>query len=164
MERKPAEQKQHHDRRSKLRCLFPGSQVKIRDYHGDTKWIPGPVLKKLGPVTYSVDIGDGRTVKWHIDQLHQSVHHSPKSTSNAIDDYYYYEPATPVQDVHPVPQTPPPRPLEEERRINPVLRTPPVPRTPPTRPLEEEQRYPQRQHRPPERVIHENYYKKREEI
>ena len=79
VECKQAEQKQHHDRRSKLRCLFPGSQVKVRNYHGDTKWIPGTVLKKMGPVTYSVDIGDGRTVKRHIDQLLQSVHQSPKS-------------------------------------------------------------------------------------
>ena len=94
--------------------LFPGSKVKVRNYHGDTKWIPGTVLKKLGPVTYSVDIVDGPTVKRHINQLTQSVHHSPKSTLNAIDDYYYYEPVTPVQDVNPVLQTPPVRPLEEE--------------------------------------------------
>ena len=63
VERKQAEQKQHHDRRSKLRCLFPGSQVKVRNYHGYTKWIPGTIVKKLGPVTYSADIGNGRTVK-----------------------------------------------------------------------------------------------------
>ena len=86
----------------KSRCLFQGSPVMVRNYHGDTKWIPGTVLKKLGPVTYSVDIGDGWMVKRHIDQLHQYVHHSPKSTSNSMDDYYYYEPVTPVQDVDPV--------------------------------------------------------------
>ena len=67
---KQAEQKQHHDRRSKSRCLFAGSQIKVRNYRGDTKWIPGTVLKKFGPVTYSVDIRDGRTVKRHLDQLH----------------------------------------------------------------------------------------------
>ena len=76
--------------------------------------IPGIILKKLGPVTYRVDIGDGRMVKRHIDQLLQSVHQSPKSTSNAIDEYRYYEPVTPVQEVDPVPLTPPPKPLEEE--------------------------------------------------
>ena len=150
-ESKQAEQKQHHDRRSNPRCLFSGSQVKVRNYHGDTKWILGTILKKLGPVTYSVDIRDGRTVNWHIDQLCQSVHHSPKSTPNAINDYHYYEPVTPVQDVGPVQRTPPPRPLEEERRID------PVPWTPPPRLLEEEQRYPRWQNRLPERFIHVNY-------
>ena len=87
----------------------------VRNYHGDAKWIPGTILIKLGPVTYSVDIGDGRMVKRHIDQLRQNIHYSPKSTSKPIDDYYYsYEPATSVQDVDPVPRTPP-RPIEEER-------------------------------------------------
>ena len=75
----------------------------VRNYHCDVKLIPGTVLKKLGPVTYSVDIGDGRRMKRPIDQLHQNVHYSPESTSNPIDDYYYsYEPVTPVQDIDPV--------------------------------------------------------------
>ena len=60
VERKQAEQKQYHDRRSNLWCLFSGSQVKVRNYHGDTKWIPGTILNKLGPVTYSVD------KRWHL--------------------------------------------------------------------------------------------------
>ena len=67
-----------------------------------------------------------------------------------IDDYYRYEPATSVQDVAPVLQTPP-RSLEEERPIG------PAPRTPPPSPLVEEPRYFRRQHRTPERFIHENY-------
>ena len=67
-------------------------------------------------ITYIVDIGDGRTMKRHIDQLRQNVHYSPESTSNVIDDCYYsYEPVTAVQNVDPVLQ-PPPIPLEEERR------------------------------------------------
>ena len=77
----------------------------VRYYHGDAKWIPGTILKKLGPVTYSVDIGDGRTVKRHIDQLRRKVHYSPESTSNPIDDYYYsYEPVTPIQDIDQLPR------------------------------------------------------------
>ena len=70
----------------------------VRNYHGDAEWIPGTVLKKFGPVTYSVDKGDGRTVKLHIDQLRQNVHYSTESTSNPIDDYYYsHEPVAPLQ-------------------------------------------------------------------
>ena len=132
VECKQAELKQHHDHHSNLWCLFPGSKVQVRIYHGDTKWISGIIFKKLWPVTYSVDIGDGRTVKRHIDQLLQSIHQSPQSTSNAIDDYCYYEPVTPVQEVDPVPLIPPPRLLKEE------------------------QGYPRRQHCPPARFIHES--------
>ena len=89
-------------------------------------------LEEMAPVTYSVDIGDGRMVKRHIHQLLQNVNQSPRSTSNAIDDYCYY---LPVQEVDLVPLTPPPRPLEEE------------------------QCYSRRQHRPPARFIHESYQK-----
>ena len=104
----------------------------VRNYHGDAKWIPGIILKKLGPVTYSVDIGDGQTVKQHIDQLRQNVHCSPEPTSNSINDYYFsYEPVT-VQDVDPVPRT--------RQRL-----------------LEEERCYPQRQHSSPDRFIHVDY-------
>ena len=87
----------------------------VMNYHGDAKWIPGTILKKLGPVTESVDIEDGMTVKQHIHQLRQNVHYLPESTLNPIDGCYYsYEPVTPVQDVDPVSCTLP-RPLEEER-------------------------------------------------
>ena len=82
--------------------------VMVRNYHDDAKWIPETVLKKLTPVIYISDMRYGRTVKQHIDQLSQNVHYSLESTSNPINHYYYsYEPVTPVQDVDPVPQTPP---------------------------------------------------------
>ena len=41
----------------------------IRDYNGPSKWIPGVVIRKLGPVTYDVETTQGRTVKCHIDQI-----------------------------------------------------------------------------------------------
>ena len=66
---KQTDQKQHHDKHVKLRDLFVGTPVMVRDYHHSHQWIPGRVLKKLGPVTYSIDIGDGRIWKRHIDQL-----------------------------------------------------------------------------------------------
>ena len=95
MEAKPAEQKQYHDQHTKLRCLFPGSPVMARNYQGDTRWIPGAVVGKLGPVTYSVhvDVGNGRVVKRHVDQLrHRNVSTSPAQTmpeSKVADNYYY---------------------------------------------------------------------------
>ena len=57
VEFKQAGQKQYRDRRSRLRCLFSGSPIMVRNYHGDVRWIPGTILQKLGPVTYSVDLG-----------------------------------------------------------------------------------------------------------
>ena len=140
VETKQAEQKGSHDQRVKLRDFFPGSLVNVRNYLGDAKWIPGIILRKLGPLTYSVDVGGNRTVKRHIDQLRQrmestEVSSQPVSQSPTTDDFYYpYD-----QDV---PAPPPARPPHD-----------PCPRIP--RQVEEEPRYPQRQHRPPDRFIHQ---------
>ena len=67
VESKQPEQKQHHDKHIKLCCLFPGSSVLVHNYNDDHKWIPGTVLKKLGPITCSVDVGNGCVLKHHID-------------------------------------------------------------------------------------------------
>ena len=72
LEAKQAEQKQYHNQRTKLQCLFPGSPVMVRNYQGETRWIPGAVVRKLGPITYSVDVGNVRIVKRHVDQLRQT--------------------------------------------------------------------------------------------
>ena len=139
VEVKQAEQKQYHDRRTKLRCLFPGSPVMVTNYQGDTRWIPGAIVRKLGPVTYSVDVGNGRIVKRHVDQLRQrdvSTCTLPAQTmpeSKVADNYYY-----PVGLNTPAPQPPP-----DGVQIQ-------IPR-----PEEPAQRYPQRQHRPPNRYIHQ---------
>ena len=66
-----------------------------------------------------------------------SEHSSFTQVHIICDDYYYYEPVIPVQDIDPVLRAPP-GPLEEERHIDQGLRTPPP------RLLEEEQCYPQR--------------------
>ena len=66
---KQADQKLQHDRQIRPCSLFPGSLVMIRDYNGPSKWIPGVVIRKLGPVTYDVETTRGRTVKRHIDQI-----------------------------------------------------------------------------------------------
>jgi len=59
--------------------MFLGTTVYFREYHGPHKWIPGVILQKLGPVTFSVELNNGRTVKRHLDQLRNR-----KDTSAAI--------------------------------------------------------------------------------
>ena len=67
VESRQAEQKKHHDSHSKQRCLFPGTPVMVKDYRNSNKWIRGTILKKLDPVTYTVDVGNGFLWKRHID-------------------------------------------------------------------------------------------------
>ena len=66
---KQSDQKQHHDKHAQPCSLFPGSLVMIRDYTGPSKWIPGMILRKLGPVTFDVETTNGWIVKQHVDQL-----------------------------------------------------------------------------------------------
>ena len=127
---KQADQKAQHDSRVKSRSLFPGTPVMVRDYRGPDKWIPGIILKKLGPVTYSVEVTQGRIMKRHIDQLRlredsASVTTTPSTTptDSIMDDY--------------------PDPDSEE---TPTPQDPQLAQTP-------EQRYPQRKRHPPDRFM-----------
>ncbi len=46
--------------------LDPGDQVLAKNR---SDWIPGVVSQKLGPLTYLIDVGQGRTWRRHIDLL-----------------------------------------------------------------------------------------------
>ena len=64
-----AEQREIFDRQTSDRCFFPGAPVLVRDYRGESKWIAGTVLRKLGPVSFQVDVGTGQVWKRHVDEL-----------------------------------------------------------------------------------------------
>ena len=128
---KQADQKLQHDRRIRPCSLFPGSLVMIRDYNGPSKWIPGVIIRKLGPVTYDVETTQGRTVKRHIDQIRlcnntmETTEVPPLTTedSGVLDNHQYSS----VGDNTPTQHSP----------TN----------------IEPERRYPQRMRRPPDRFI-----------
>ena len=83
---KQAEQKMHHDKHSRARNLFSGQAVMVRDFRQPNKYIP--ILKKLGPVTYSVEVENGKILKRHIDHLTQRMVPSrqPAMTAPTLDD------------------------------------------------------------------------------
>ena len=96
---KQADQKQHHDKRAKSQPMFPGTTVLVREYNRPNKWIPGVILQKLGPVTFSIAINNGRTVNRHIDQLRyktETVDTFDVTPSDSVDadiDTYPYSPS-----------------------------------------------------------------------
>ena len=97
----------------------------VRDYRHTDKWVPGTIVRKLGPVTYQVDLGKGNIVKRHVDQLTQCFTPPPpdstsKETSSIGDNFHYPETTEPLSQ-------------------EPVSDSPPSPR------------YPQRLRRPPDR-------------
>ena len=103
---KQAQQKQYHDKHAKSRFFFPGTPVMVRNFQEPNKWIPGIILKKLGPVTYQVEIANGRILKRHIEHLilrreSSSVSTAPDTTQldSAVRDIYHYpqDETTPAQ-------------------------------------------------------------------
>ena len=125
-----ATQKKHHDGHTKLRSLVVGSPVVVRDFRHNSKWIPGTIVKKLGPVTYHVDLGGGNIVKRHIDQLVQRLEPLPVTPNETngnltIEDNFQY-PETVAQP-----------------RQEPVVEAQPYQRD----------RYPQRVRWPPDRLM-----------
>ena len=66
-------QKLHHDRsRVKMRDFAASDSVSVRNMQGTyAKWLPGTVIRRLGPLTYLVKVGH-RLRFVHIDHLLQA--------------------------------------------------------------------------------------------
>ena len=57
---KQAQQKSAHDRRLRFREWSAGERVLVRNYRDGPDWIPGTVVEKLGPVTYTTETDEGQ--------------------------------------------------------------------------------------------------------
>ena len=66
---KQARQKEYHDQRSKTRCFSAGQLVMIRDFLSKQKWMAGTVKSQRGPVSYEIELEDGRIMRRHIDHI-----------------------------------------------------------------------------------------------
>ena len=66
------QQRQHDKSHVKLRELSPSDSVNVRNTRGGVeKWVPGTVIRRLGPLTYLVRVG--RQLRYvHIDHLLQT--------------------------------------------------------------------------------------------
>ena len=51
---KQSDQKNFHDKRGKQREFELNQPVLVADYSSNTKWIPGVIMSKLGPMNYEV--------------------------------------------------------------------------------------------------------------
>ncbi|KAL0160114.1 hypothetical protein M9458_043849, partial [Cirrhinus mrigala] len=43
--------------------------VLVRNYSYGPKWIPAVIMSALGPVSYTVAVGNGQILKRHVDQI-----------------------------------------------------------------------------------------------
>lgn len=72
VQNRQADQKSQHDKHSKARSFKVGQPVIVRDFRlNSKKWIPGEVLSQLGPVTYIVEVENGKDLKRHVDHMRE---------------------------------------------------------------------------------------------
>ena len=91
---KQADQKNYHDRRSRVRQFAVGRTVMALNMREGLKWRPGVVVEQLGPLTYLVEVQGGLKWKRHSDHLRDGSG-VPTELLNAdlddeiLDDTYY---------------------------------------------------------------------------
>ena len=63
--------KDQHDQHARSRSLEAGQPVMVKNLLSGDSWIPGVVLEQLGPVSFLVNVGEGRTCIWkrHLESL-----------------------------------------------------------------------------------------------
>ncbi|XP_031432706.1 uncharacterized protein K02A2.6-like [Clupea harengus] len=80
IQKKQLKQKAQHDLHSKWRSFSPGDDVYIRNYGHGPRWVPAVIEMNTGPVSYTVQTGDGRVMRRHVDQIRKR-HASMTETS-----------------------------------------------------------------------------------
>lgn len=67
--RKQQSQVEHREKQRKGRLFHTGGPVlACHDGHG-SKWVPATVIAQTGPVSYTVQTGEGMVGRRHVDQL-----------------------------------------------------------------------------------------------
>ena len=72
-------QKSVHDQHARWRCLSIGYSVMVRNFSAGPDWVPGVVAQRLGPLTYLIDILDGRLWKRYVDHIKKCGQFSNRS-------------------------------------------------------------------------------------
>ncbi len=73
VERSQAKQKQGHDCHAKSRLFQLGDAVSVRGFGTglgkSPNWLAGSVLEQTGPLSFQIELEDGRLVRRHIDHI-----------------------------------------------------------------------------------------------
>jgi len=93
----------HHDSKPcKARSFQPGENTLVLNLRSNNpKWITGKIVKRLGPLSYLVQIG-GINCKRHVDQLMPLKQQQLKIPSNQTEEDFFMP--TPSRTISPQPQ------------------------------------------------------------
>jgi hypothetical protein len=156
--------KQYHDLTSKEGKLKVGTLVNVKNFGTWPKWLPGVLVKSSRPVSFEVQLEDGRVMRRHVDHMYKrhtgepcSIPSLQRSTTSALDVGNLKPPVESVVVQNPVTQDLPvlsqgiPLPNERVEGVSTrgALETPSKHIPPPPSP-KVMIRYPTRERKPPE--------------
>ena len=140
VENQQSRQKKLHDRTAQQRNFTQGQAVYARNFREGERWIPGHVVEVTGPVSYNVELEDGRHWKRHQDHIRSRLVVPNDSSDIPIPDTTLS--GTPSESFPVLPESPPMNstssPVEPESQLQPSV-------------SEQSRHYPVRERRPPER-------------
>ena len=136
-------QKTNHDQHVQSRTFQVGDEVYVVNHRGSPKWLPGVVVKLLGPLNLIVKVKGGQEARYHSDHVRartggeKGINNDDSDIEDDDDD-----PLPPVLDTLPVPALPPGE-VDQEQMVPMDAMEPP----PPAPVLRRSTRH----HRPPDR-------------
>ena len=140
VENQQSQQKKSHDRTAQRRNFTQGQAVYARNFREGERWLPGHIMEVTGPVSYNIQLHDGRYWKRHQDHIRSRLvvpddsSHIPSSDTTLS--------GTPSESFPILPESPPVNstsgPIETESQSQPSV-------------SEQLRRYPVRERRAPER-------------
>ena len=73
VEKRQQDQKRRHDQKAKLRTFRVGDYVFVKNFGAGSRWLPGEIVEMSGPVSFHIELEDGRRRRCHQDHLRPRV-------------------------------------------------------------------------------------------
>lgn len=86
VEDKQLQQKARHDITAKHRVFVIGDTVFVKNFSSGYRWLPGEIVKVTGPVSFVVDLEDGRRRRYHQNQIRHRLVDGTPSTTEVVDE------------------------------------------------------------------------------
>ena len=65
-------QKERYDKTAKSREFALGDRILVRDFPTGTSWLQGILRSISGPLSYNIELVDGRIIHHHIDHIRRN--------------------------------------------------------------------------------------------
>ena len=69
VEQKQEQQKAYHDKKAKVRVFAVGDMVFVKNFSAGRRWLMAVIVQKTGPVSFVVELADGRKKRCHQNHL-----------------------------------------------------------------------------------------------